>query len=75
MIWFQMNLVNYSFPRQCKDFNWKLFQGQINTESRLQRMSLSDGRCKICCIQVEKLGAVSYMNVMELLEYGKRFKI
>ena len=58
--WFQMNLVNNLLPRQCKDFNWKLFHGQINTESRLQRMSLSDGRCKICCIHVEKLDHLLY---------------
>ena len=38
MIWCQVNLVNNLLPCQCKDFNWKLFHGQINTESHLQRM-------------------------------------
>ena len=46
MVWFQNYLVNDLLPRQCRDFNWKLFHGQINTENRLQRMSLSDGKCK-----------------------------
>lgn len=46
--WFQMNWVNELLPRKCKDFNWKLFHGQVNTESRLHRMSMSDGKCKLC---------------------------
>ena len=60
MVWFQNNLVNDLLPRQCRDFNWKLFHGQINTESRLQRMSLSDGKCKICCVHVENLDHLLY---------------
>ena len=60
MILFHVNLVNNLLPWQCKDFNWKLFHGQINTESHLQRMSLSYGRCKICCIYVEKLDHLLY---------------
>ena len=35
-------------PRKCKDFNWKLFHGQINTENRLCKMQYSDGSCKVC---------------------------
>ena len=45
---FTQNLTNKYIPRKCKDFNWKLFHGLINTESRLQKMKYSDGRCKIC---------------------------
>ena len=60
MVWFEMNLVNGLLLMQCRDFNWKLFHGQINTESRLQRMSLWDGECKICCIHVENLDHLLY---------------
>lgn len=45
---FAQNLQNKYMPRKCKDFNWKLFHGLINTESRLKRMHFSDGCCKIC---------------------------
>ena len=52
-MWFTQNF-NYKFkPRKCKDFNWKLFHGQLNTESRLQKMKYSDGLCKICTGNIE----------------------
>ena len=45
---FRQNLINEYLPRKCKDFNWKLFHGLVNTESRLKNMKYSDGMCKIC---------------------------
>jgi len=58
--WFKMNFDNKQLPRGCKDFNWKVFHGQINCESRLQRMSLSDGKCRICCVKVENMVHLLY---------------
>ena len=52
--WFAQNLTNKMLPRKVKDYNWKLFHGLINTESRLKRMKLSDGICKICNDQVSE---------------------
>ena len=46
--WFTQNFMNKMIPRKVKDFNWKLFHGLINTESRLKRMKYSDGICKMC---------------------------
>ena len=45
---FQQNFINEYLPRKCKDFNWKLFHGLVNTESRLKNMRYSDGSCKSC---------------------------
>ena len=45
---FQQNLTNCYLPRKCKDFNWKLFHGLVNTEKRLKNMKYSDGLCKLC---------------------------
>ena len=46
--WFCQNFTNKLMPRNCSDFNWKIFYGILNTEMRLKRMRLSDGTCKIC---------------------------
>ena len=46
--WFSHNFVNILIPRKCKDFNWKIFRGQLNTELRLKKMKYSNGICKIC---------------------------
>ena len=54
-LYFEVNFVNKLLPRNVKDFNWKVFYGQVNTESRLQRMNLSDGICKICQSDRENL--------------------
>ena len=35
------------------DFNWKLFHGQVNAETKLKAMGFSDGFCKICKIEQE----------------------
>ena len=45
---FVINTCNSFIPRNIIDFNWKLIHGVINTESRLKRMNLSNGKCKIC---------------------------
>ena len=58
--WFMMNFVNKKIPRYCTDFNWKIFHGQVNSESRLQRMSLSDGICKLCNTHVENMTHLLY---------------
>ena len=47
--------VNKLLPRKCKDFNWKIFYGQVNTECRLRKMNFSDGVCKICGLCIENL--------------------
>ena len=60
LIWFQMNFVNIFYHGNANNSNCKLFHGQINTESRLQRMSLYDGKWKICCIHVKNLGHLLY---------------
>ena len=54
---FIQNLNNKLLPRKCKDFNWKLFHGLVNTESRLKRMKYSDGLCRLC-----KTGEVENMD-------------
>ena len=46
--WFSQNFVNRYIPRKCKDFNWKVFHGHVNTETRLLKMKFSDGICKLC---------------------------
>ena len=53
--WYHFNFINKSMPRKCKDFNWRIFYGQINTEMRLAKMKLSDGICKICNNEIENL--------------------
>ena len=45
---FQQILNNDYLPKKCKDFNWKLFHGLVNTEKRLCTMKYSDGKCKLC---------------------------
>ena len=37
-----------SITRKCLFFNWRIFHGQIFTESALNRMNLSDGICLLC---------------------------
>ena len=36
-LWFDCNFVNNPIPRKCKDLNWKIFYGQVNTETRLEK--------------------------------------
>ena len=50
-MWFTQNFMNKLLPRKVKDFNWKLFHGLVNTESRLKQMKYSDGTCKMCSTQ------------------------
>ena len=59
-IYFRNNFVNYLLPRKCKDFNWKLFYGQVNTENKLKRMNLSSGKCCICKHSDENLEHMLY---------------
>ena len=47
-LWFDCNFVNDLVPRKCKDFNWKIFHGQVNTETRLEKMNMSNGMCVVC---------------------------
>ena len=37
-ICFKGNFVNPLLPRKCKDFNWKIFSGLVNTKVMLKRM-------------------------------------
>ena len=50
-MWFTQNFMKKLLPRKVKDFNWKLFHGLVNTETRLRQMKYSDGMCKICSTQ------------------------
>ena len=45
---FYQNQINPYMPKKCRDFNWKIFHGLANTESKLKHMNYSDGICKIC---------------------------
>ena len=45
---FVFNVKNKLISNRISEFNWKIFHGKLNTEKRLQRMKLSDGRCVIC---------------------------
>ena len=58
--WFTQNFINKLLPRKCKDFNWKIFHGQLNTEIRLSKMKYSDGICKICKNEAENLDHMLY---------------
>jgi len=46
--WFIQNSVNKLIPKKCRDFNWKIFHGLLNTEMRLKKMKYSNGICKMC---------------------------
>ena len=54
-VWFKYNFVNKLLPRKCKDFNWRIFYGQVNTEMRLKKMKYSNGICTVCNSQEENL--------------------
>ena len=51
--YYQQNLTNILLPRKCKDFNWKLFHGKVNTGVRLEMMNLSSSICNSCNNYVE----------------------
>ena len=59
-IWFHVNFTNVCMPRKCRDFNWKLFDGCINTEMRLKQMTFSDGICKMCSSHEENVEHLLY---------------
>ena len=59
-IWFHVNFINVCMPRKCRDFNWKLFHGCINTEMRLKQMTFSNGICKMCGIHDENVEHLLY---------------
>ena len=40
--------LSKSITRKCLFFNWRIFNGQVFTESVLNRMNLSDGICLLC---------------------------
>ena len=44
-----------AMPRKCQIFNWRIFNGQINTEARLLRMRLSNGTCTLCTLELENV--------------------
>ncbi len=54
-MWFRVNFTNALIPRNCIDFNWKIFHGIVNTEQKLERMNFSDGICKLCKKEQENL--------------------
>ncbi len=54
-LWFKCNFTSDITPRNCLDFNWKLFHGQVNTEQKLVKMKFSNGCCKLCVQHEENL--------------------
>ena len=57
---YQMNLTNNLLPRKCKDFNWKLFHGKVNTGVRLEMMNISPSTCNICDNSTEDIEHLIY---------------
>ena len=53
--YYNLNLTNNFLPRKCKDFNFKLFHGRVNTCARLKIMNLSSDICNICHSNIEDL--------------------
>ncbi len=68
---FKCNMLNKCSPRKCLDYNWKVFHGQVNTESRLHRMKLSDGICVICKHDIENIEhlLVSCSSIVKLWKW------
>jgi exonuclease III len=58
--WFSYNFVNILIPRKCKDFNWRIFHGLVNTEARLKKMKYSNGICTLCKADIENLDHLLY---------------
>ena len=50
---YELNLTNIFLPRKCKDFNFKLFHGKVNTGVRLKIMNLSSDICSVCNHNIE----------------------
>ena len=50
---YDLNLTNNFLPRKCKDFNFKLFHGKVNTGVRLKIMNLSSDICSVCNNNIE----------------------
>ena len=40
---------------KCIDFHWKIIQRAIYSESRLQKMKRSDGKCILCKNEIETI--------------------
>jgi hypothetical protein len=59
--WFMCNFNSNIIPRKCLDITGRYFHGRINTESRLEKMKLSNGVCTICKEQVENLEHLLYI--------------
>ena len=53
--YYDLNLTNNFLPRKCKDFNFKLFHGKVNTCVRLKIMNLSSDVCDVCNSGIEDL--------------------
>ena len=64
-LWYQEMFCNKLCERKALDFNWKLFHGQVNAETKLKAMGFSDGFCKICKIEQENL--CGFISVLEIL--------
>ena len=73
--WFTQNFINKLLPRKCKDFNWKIFHGQLNTEIRLSKMKYSDGICKICKNEAENLDHMLYQCGQLEKNYGNMWNL
>ena len=47
-LWFDCNFVNNLMPRKWKYFNRKIFYGQVKTDTRLEKINMSNGMCEVC---------------------------
>ena len=74
-VFYQQSLTNRFLPRKCKDFNWKIFHGLVNTEKRLSNMKYSDGICKLCNTGVVENLEHLLINCRYNLQLWKRVEI
>ncbi len=59
--WYKLNFTSKLCPRECLDFNWRVFHNLVNVEVRLEKMNYSDGICLLCGQEKE--------NISHLLVY------
>ncbi len=48
-------LNNKVAERKCKDLQWKAFNFGLTTDEKLEKINLSNGKCKMCTIEKETI--------------------
>ncbi len=51
---------NRLVERKCSDMNWKSLTYGLNTEEKLQKMKLSNGKCMLCTVETEDIEHLFY---------------